>query len=73
MEFFPSILKSEPGKEYCQRCDQEINPDTAIWTEMSNSTGIYHLKGIPEGEESQGWFQFGKDCVKALKATGELL
>lgn len=47
----------------CERCNEILNPDTAIWLELSNTDGNYYLE-IPQGHETQGLFSFGKACSK---------
>lgn len=48
---------------YCQRCNERLNPDKAVWLELSNTDGKYYIS-IPEGHVSQGGFSFGKACSK---------
>lgn len=54
---------------YCERCNQKLNPLTAVWLELSLTDGNYYAE-IPAGHESQGGFSFGLDCSKTqLKET----
>ena len=53
-------------KVYCERCGEELRRDRVVSLELSNTTNLYHLDGIPEGEVSQGWFDFGASCAKAV-------
>jgi hypothetical protein len=48
---------------WCERCNEKLNPKTAVWLELSNTDGNYYTE-IPEGHESQGLFSFGKACSK---------
>jgi hypothetical protein len=47
----------------CERCNEKINPKTAVWLEFSITDGRYY-KEIPQGHDSQGGFSFGKACAK---------
>lgn len=60
----------------CERCNEKLNPDKAVWLELSMSTGLYtdpkNIE-IPQ-EDSQGGFAFGSKCACAvLKNGGELI
>jgi len=48
---------------YCQRCNEKLNPDKAVWLELSNTDGYYYTE-IPAGHVSQGGFSFGRACAK---------
>jgi hypothetical protein len=50
-------------KIYCERCNERLNPKTAVWLELSNTDGKYYTE-IPKGHISQGVFSFGKACAK---------
>jgi len=48
----------------CERCNKLINPDKALWLELSNTDGKYYFPSqLPEGHKSQGGFSFGRDCA----------
>jgi hypothetical protein len=47
----------------CERCQEKLNPKTAVWLELSQTDGKYY-KQIPEGHLSQGGFSFGVACSK---------
>jgi hypothetical protein len=53
---------------FCERCGEQLNPDTAVWLELSWKTNRY--AGAVPTEESQGWFSFGRACAKAVLANG---
>lgn len=56
---------------YCERCNEKLNPKTAVWLELSMTDGNYY-NGIPINHNSQGWFSFGKACAKTqLKDTDQ--
>lgn len=65
------MLKDKIQIIRCERCNELINPKTAVWLELSNTDGKYYPEGeIPEGHESQGGFSFGKACaITQLKET----
>ena len=49
----------------CERCNERLNPKTAVWLELSITDGKYYPEGrLPEGHESQGGFSFGIACSK---------
>ncbi len=54
----------KPQKIWCERCNQILNPETAVWLELSNTDGKYYPEGhLPKGHVSQGGFSFGKACA----------
>ena len=57
----------------CEKCNEKLNPKTAVWLELSMTDGKYYPSDkFPEGHESQGGFSFGKACAKTqLKETNE--
>ena len=65
------MLKDKIQIIRCERCNELINPKTAVWLELSITDGKYYKEGkIPEGHVSQGGFSFGKACAVAqLKET----
>ncbi len=48
---------------YCERCNEKLNPKTAVWLELSQTDGKYYTE-IPVDHVSQGGFSFGKACAK---------
>lgn len=46
----------------CERCNEKLNPKTAVWLELSNTDGNYYVQ-IPNEHTSQGGFSFGKKCA----------
>ena len=57
----------------CEKCNEKLNPKTAVWLELSMTDGKYYPSDkFPEGHESQGGFSFGRACAKTqLKETNE--
>jgi hypothetical protein len=52
---------------FCNRCDEPLKPERAVWLELDTHTGIYHSEGrFPEGGLSQGCFEFGSACAKRI-------
>jgi len=51
---------------HCVRCNEKLDSKTMVSMELSNTTGKYYKGGIPKGEKSQGWFDFGQACAKAI-------
>jgi hypothetical protein len=52
----------------CACCEQELNPKTLVWLELSFKTGEYAKPGEVPEDESQGCFTFGRACARrALK------
>lgn len=47
----------------CERCNEVLNPNRAVWLELSITDGKYYRE-LPEGHESQGGFSFGSSCAK---------
>jgi hypothetical protein len=60
----------KPEIIHCERCNERLNPKTAVWLELSNSNGMYYTE-IPAGHDSQGMFSFGRACAK--KELAELI
>ena len=59
-------MKSEKEQTiWCERCGEKLNPNRAVWLELSVTDGRYYEEGkFPKGHESQGAFSFGKACSK---------
>lgn len=56
----------------CIRCGKRLDHDKSVWLELSFRTGLY-AESVPV-EESQGGFEFGADCARAiLKNGGEMV
>jgi|LakMenEpi03Aug12_release.lakeMendotaPanAssembly.Ray.scaffolds.fasta_scaffold1801392_2 hypothetical protein len=57
-----------PEKEqtiWCERCGEKLNPNKAVWLELSITDGRYYEENkFPKGHESQGAFSFGTACSK---------
>ena len=54
---------------YCNRCEQRLNPKTMVGLEYDNDTGVYHdprISSVPADHESLGLYFFGRDCAKAI-------
>jgi hypothetical protein len=57
---------------YCERCEEKLNPKTAVWLELSLTDGKYYQSdNFPTNHESQGGFSFGKRCAKLQITSGE--
>jgi hypothetical protein len=52
----------------CERCNELLDPEKAVWLELDVRENKYTDMPIPE-EDSQGGFPFGKACAK--KALGQ--
>lgn len=48
----------------CERCNEKLQPQTAVWLELSNTDGKYY-RSIPVEHISQGGFSFGIACAKS--------
>jgi hypothetical protein len=60
------------SKIRCERCGEILNPDRAVWLELSQTDGKYYVE-IPKDHVSQGGFSFGSACAKTqLKETKKL-
>ena len=58
----------------CPRCARPIERDRAVMLELNAVTGLYCEPGTVPEAESQGGFDFGADCAKAvLKNKGRLV
>lgn len=58
---------------FCERCAQPLDPAKSVWLELNCITGLFSKPGTVPEEESQGGFEFGPDCAKAvLKAGGKM-
>lgn len=59
-------MKNENQIIRCERCNEKLNPKTAVWLELSMTDGNYYLPSkFPNEHESQGAFSFGKACANA--------
>lgn len=61
--------KMEMMEIECEMCKRVLNPETAVWYELSFETGRWYLPEECPPEESQGLFSFGPDCAKKVKVT----
>lgn len=51
----------------CERCNEKLNPDKAVWLELSITDGKYYPTNcFPKDHDSQGEFSFGKDCARTV-------
>lgn len=53
--------------DHCYKCERKLNPDTAVWFELSFLTSKWYRVGECPPGESQGCFPFGPDCAKRIK------
>lgn len=56
--------------EYCNRCNEKLDPNKIVWLELDQDTGLYTDGELPEGHTSQGGFAFGRSCAKAVIQNG---
>ena len=57
----------------CIRCGKRLDHAKSVLLELNMRTGLYCTGGVPP-DDSQGCFEFGADCAKAiLKNGGELV
>lgn len=52
----------------CLRCQKPLDHAKSTWLELSFKTGLY-AESVP-AEESQGSFEFGSACAKAILKNG---
>lgn len=52
----------------CIRCGRRIDHSTSKWLELSFKTSLY-AESVP-ADESQGGFEFGADCARAILKNG---
>jgi hypothetical protein len=66
------MLKDKVQIIRCERCNELINPKTAVWLELSITDGKYYQENhLPPGHDSQGGFSFGRKCSETqLKEDG---
>ena len=58
----------------CLRCGKKIDHVQSAWLELNNRTGLYCAPGTVPADDSQGGFEFGSSCAKAiLKNGGEMV
>lgn len=57
----------------CHRCDQPLNPDTAVWLVLSCSTGRFYATDAEADATgcNQGGFVFGAACARRQLAEQE--
>jgi len=58
-------------RDTCERCGKPLDHSRSVWLELSFRSGRY-AESVPP-EESQGFFEFGADCARAiLKNNGNM-
>jgi len=63
----PFQFKEDIGDNCCSNCGKKLNPEKTIFLELSITDGcVYDPDEFPQDHESQGWFEFGKDCAKKV-------
>ena len=50
----------------CVRCEQSLDPQTAVWLEWDTRLGGPSKAPIPS-EFSQGCFPYGRDCARVVQ------
>lgn len=48
----------------CMRCGKHLDHNKSVWLELSFKTGLFAENVAPD--ESQGSFEFGANCVRAI-------
>ena len=57
----------------CIRCGKLLDHTKSVWLELNMRTGLYCDGGVPDAD-SQGGFEFGAACARAIiKNGGELV
>ena len=51
--FIPTNTKKMEQTIRCERCNEKLNPKTAVWLELSNTDNQYYVH-IPQDHVSQG-------------------
>jgi hypothetical protein len=54
----------------CIRCGKRIDHNKSAWLELSCATGLYCEPGSVPEDDSQGGFEFGADCARAILKNG---
>lgn len=54
----------------CLRCGKRLDHNKSTWLELNQFTGLYCEPGTVPENESQGEFEFGPDCAKAILKNG---
>jgi hypothetical protein len=54
----------------CIRCGKKLDHDKSNWLELNHATSLYCEPGKVPAEESQGGFEFGAACAKAILKNG---
>ena len=54
----------------CGRCGERLNKRKAVWLELDGRTNIYYPVSLGSRPDSQGCFEFGVDCARAVLANG---
>lgn len=58
----------------CLRCGKALGRQKSVWLELNCTTGLYCEEGTIPRNDSQGSFEFGAACARAiLKNGGELV
>lgn len=74
MYTYRSYAGAEPGPCHndgcCVRCGRPLVD--VVQLEFDQRYGEYHDDGDIPVDMSQGWFDFGPDCAKALRARAKL-
>lgn len=54
----------------CQRCGKPLDHANSTWLELNMRTGLYCSSGTVPEEDSQGGFEFGASCARAILKNG---
>jgi hypothetical protein len=55
---------------HCYHCGRKLKESVCL--DLNNLTSQWSSKGWP-ADESQGWFEFGRDCAKKLDSHEQSL
>jgi hypothetical protein len=55
----------------CTHCGKALNEKTMVSLELDQRINEYHDFGNVPEDQSQGWFDFGKDCAAKLRAIAQ--
>lgn len=56
-------------EDTCIRCAKRLDHSNSVWLELNCRTGLYCVGGVPEAD-SQGSFEFGAACARAILMNG---
>lgn len=54
----------------CIRCGKRLDHSKSVWLELNCATSLYCEAGKVPADDSQGGFEFGADCARAVLKNG---